>query len=222
MFGTNSAKSDNCLVIGNGESRKNLDLEILKENYTLIGCNAICRDIIVDHLVVCDKRMVDEVINHPNSSHSKIHVRDDWFHFYRKIKKNKNVICLPEIPYSPKYKQDDKRNWGSGTYAVLLSAQLNFKNVFLIGFDLYPINSRVNNIYKDTANYSSSLHQPVDPSYWIYQIAQTFSLYPEINFTVINHQDWSVPHEWQRLNANFKNLNDFLIDNKYPCSIITT
>ncbi len=222
MFGTNSAKSDNCLVIGNGESRKNLYLENFQNNYTLIGCNAICRDISVDHLVVCDKRMIEEVVNHPHNINSKIYVRDDWFHYYRKIKKNKNVICLPDIPYSPKYKQDEKRNWGSGTYAVLLAAQMNFKNVFLVGFDLYSINNRVNNIYKDTSNYSPSHQQPVDPSYWIYQIAQTFSLYPDIQFTVINQQEWKLPIDWQRLNVRFKSINEFLLDNKYSSSIITT
>lgn len=166
--------------------------------------------------------MVDEVVNHPNSSKANVHVRDDWFHYYRKIKKNKNVICLPEIPYSPKYKQDDKRNWGSGTYAVLLAAQMNYKNIFLIGFDLYPINNMVNNIYKDTANYSPGNRQPVDPSYWIYQIAQTFSLYSNINFTVLNHQDWNMPIEWLRPNVVFRSINDFLLDNKYSSSIITT
>lgn len=222
MFGISSAKSDNCLVIGNGESRKHLNLNQFNNDYTLIGCNAICRDFLVDHLVVCDKRMVDEVVNHPNSSKANVHVRDDWFHYYRKIKKNKNVICLPEIPYSPKYKQDDKRNWGSGTYAVLLAAQMNYKNIFLIGFDLYPINNMVNNIYKDTANYSPGNRQPVDPSYWIYQIAQTFSLYSNINFTVLNHQDWNMPIEWLRPNVVFRSINDFLLDNKYSSSIITT
>lgn len=222
MSGINSAKLDNCLVIGNGESRKNIDLNQFKEHYTLIGCNALCRDYIVDHVICCDRRMIEEVVTNIKTVDTKIHVRDDWYHYYRKIRKNKNVLELPEIPYNPKYKQDEKRNWGSGTYAVLIAAQMNFKNISLLGFDLYDSNKRVNNIYKDTPNYSSSNQQPVDPSYWIYQIAQTFSLYPNTNFTVINNQNWSMPQEWKKLNIKFKNLNDFLIDNKYSSSIITT
>ena len=40
------------LVIGNGESRKALKIEEL--NLPTVGCNAIFRDIKVDHLVCCD------------------------------------------------------------------------------------------------------------------------------------------------------------------------
>lgn len=220
MSGINLAKLDNCLVVGNGESRKDVDLNQFKENFTIIGCNALHRDYIVDHIVCCDRRMVEEVVTNLEYTNSKIHVRDDWYHYYRKIRKNKNVIQLPEIPYSPKYKQDEKRNWGSGTYAVLIAAQMGFKNVSLIGFDLYGNNSKVNNVYKNTPNYSLDQSQPVDPAYWIYQLAQTFSLYPNINFTVINNQDWVMPHEWKKLNVKLRNLNDFFIDNKYSCSTI--
>ena len=52
--------SQAAVVIGNGESRGSLDLANLKNTVTLIGCNAIHRDIVVDHLVCCDQRMVKE------------------------------------------------------------------------------------------------------------------------------------------------------------------
>lgn len=222
VFGINLAKSDNCLVIGNGESRKNINLETFKEHYTLIGCNALCRDIILDHLVVCDKRMMEEAVNHANTSTSTVHVRDDWYHYYRKIKKNKNVMCLPDIPYTGTSKPDEKRNWGSGTYAVLISAQMNFSNIFLLGFDLYDSNSRVNNIYKDTANYSPSTSQPIDPAYWIYQCSQVFKHNQNKNFTIVNKTEWNFPESWRQKNVEFRSLNSFLLDNKYPSSIITT
>ena len=222
VFGISSAKSDNCLVIGNGESRSQINLEQFKEHYTLIGCNALCRDIALDHLVVCDRRMIEEAVNHPNSSNSTIHVRDDWYHYYRKIKKNKNVKCLPEIPYVAISKPDEKRNWGSGTFAVLLSTTIQCSNIYLLGFDLYDINFKVNNVYKDTANYSPASSQPVDPAYWIYQISKIFSLYPDKKFTVINKVNWKMPETWKQKNVSFKTLNDFLVDNKYPSSIITT
>ena len=47
------------LVIGNGESRKDVPINKLKG--TKVGCNAIIRDYIVDHLICVDQRMVDEV-----------------------------------------------------------------------------------------------------------------------------------------------------------------
>ena len=49
------------LVIGNGESRENIDLN--KINTTKVGCNAIMRDFFVDHLICVDRRMVEESIS---------------------------------------------------------------------------------------------------------------------------------------------------------------
>lgn len=222
MSGINSAKLDNCLVIGNGESRSQLTLQEFKDNYTLIGCNALCRDIAVDHLVVCDRRMVEEAVQNSNMISSTIHVRDDWYHYYRKIKKNKNVECLPEIPYNSKFRADEKRNWGSGTYAILLAAQMTMPNIFLVGFDLYGNHRKINNVYKNTVNYNKADSHEVDPTFWIYQTSKVFSLYQNKNFIVVNREDWSLPMEWNKNNVQFKSINSFLLDNKYPSSIITT
>ena len=48
------------IVIGNGESRKGIDINELQSEK--VGCNAIIRDFTVHHLVCCDKRMVAEAI----------------------------------------------------------------------------------------------------------------------------------------------------------------
>jgi hypothetical protein len=49
------------LVIGNGESRRHVDVSTYTQ-HILIGCNAIHRDLAVDHLVCCDQRMVKEAV----------------------------------------------------------------------------------------------------------------------------------------------------------------
>ena len=64
------------LVIGNGESRIDLDIDSYK--LPTVGCNAIFRDRKVDHLVCCDKRMVREAINHSNTQQSCVYTRHDW------------------------------------------------------------------------------------------------------------------------------------------------
>lgn len=190
------------VVIGNGESRRGIDLESYRPS-TLIGCNAIHRDIIVDHLICCDRRMAAEATENPLTKNTLIYVRPGWFHFFRKIQKNKNIRNLPEIPYRGELKKDDPDHWGSGCFAVLLAASLGFDIVELIGFDLYPIDKSVNNIYKGTLNYSRSESQPVDPSYWIYQISQVFQYYPNIKFVIKNKNAWPMPPEWQKNNVNF-------------------
>lgn len=190
------------LVIGNGQSRSQIDLESFKSQ-TLIGCNAIHRDIVVDHLICCDRRMAEESTNNPSTEETQIYVRPHWFHYFRKIKKNKNVNLLPSLPYEGESKKDKPEHWGSGGYAVLLAATLGFTEIELLGFDLYPIDQAVNNIYKDTQHYARTGSQPVDPSYWIYQIEKVFLYYPKTNFIIRNKELWSMPIEWRKNNVRF-------------------
>lgn len=196
-------ESNKAVVIGNGESRSSVDLEIYRTSYTLIGCNALHRDMVVDHLICCDRRMAEEATNNPNTKTSKVYVRQSWLHYFRKIKKNKNVVLLPDIPYIGEAKRDQPDHWGSGGYAVLLAAVLGYSEIEMVGFDLYPKDQTVNNIYKDTVNYSKKGSQPIDPSYWIYQIGQVFAHFPNSNFIIRNFQGWAIPIEWQKSNVKF-------------------
>ena len=126
------------LVIGNGESRKSILLnEEVKKKFITIGCNALHRDFTSDHLVCCDRRMVEEAVKNPKNINSKIYTRDRYYKQFRKIEKNKNIFLLPSLPYSDKGKVNDPDHWGSGPYAVLLSANLIQDEIFIIGFDLY-------------------------------------------------------------------------------------
>lgn len=209
------------VVVGNGESRKSVDLNLIKTNHTLIGCNAIHRDIVVDHLICCDRRMAEEATKNPNSVDTYIYVRDDWYHYFRKIKKNKNVKPLPPLSYTGESRADQPIHWGSGCYAVLLASSLEFSRIYLLGFDLYPSDKKINNIYKDTQNYNKGTADPVDPSYWIYQLSKVF-VNSKSDFIIVNTEHWKLPGQWKLPNVHFISLNEFLVDNKYPCSIITT
>lgn len=197
------------LVIGNGESRRSINLSQFKSDYTLIGCNAIHRDISVDHLVCCDRRMVEESINNPSIKNTQVYVRDDWWRYYFKIRKHKNIQTVPNLPYLGDYKQDQPIHWGSGCYAVLVAATLGINTIKILGFDLYSINDKVNNIYKGTANYAKKDSQPVDPSFWIYQIAKVFQYYPDQEFVIINDASWTIPKIWNRNNVRFENISQY-------------
>jgi len=190
------------LVIGNGESRRQFDINACT-HYVLIGCNAIHRDLNVDHLICCDRRMAEEAVNNSNTKDTEIYVRDHWHHYFRKIRKNKNINLLPAVPTQGESKKDQAEHWGSGGYAVLLAAVLGYQEVAMIGFDLYPIDHAVNNIYKGTVNYAREGSQAVDPSYWVYQIASVFTHYPNTTFIIYNRPDWKMPAEWQKNNVEF-------------------
>ena len=49
------------IILGNGESRKNLNLNLLLD-HTTYGCNAIHRDWNPTHLVCIDNKMLHEIV----------------------------------------------------------------------------------------------------------------------------------------------------------------
>jgi hypothetical protein len=146
--------------------------------------------------------MVREALSNPKTSRSKIYVRDSWYATFRKIQKNKNIFLLPELPYQGSLRPDNPTHWGSGSYAVLVSASL-CEDVTLIGFDLYGRQGQVNNIYKNTENYAKEESAAIDHSYWVYQISKVFDCFPNTRFKILNHHYWCMPEEWQKNNVEF-------------------
>lgn len=189
-------------VIGNGESRKHFDLSRIKSH--TIGCNAIHRDYVCDEIVAVDRRMVNEILLNPLYKTVPIYTRPNWI---QEFKQHLNVKVVPNLPYSGVTRIDDPWHWGSGPFAVLLAAQNNFDTVNLLGFDLYGIDSKMNNVYKDTINYAGSDKHAIDFSYWVYQIAKVFEYYPQINFKIWNTGNWTMPKEWHSNNLTFCLMN---------------
>lgn len=204
------ANMQQVLVIGNGESRQNILLSNLEFDVK-IGCNAVFRSNSINHLICCDKRMADEAVIHANNINTKIYVRDRWYHYYRKIKKDKRICVVPDLPFKRLSRPDDPFHWGSGPYAVLLSTteEINADNIFLLGFDLYSKHGKVNNLFKSTENYANADTRPVDPSYWIYQISKVIKTQKHKRFIIVNYPNWSMPKEWQAKNTEFMFLEDF-------------
>ena len=157
------------LVIGNGESRKDVNIDDLPSEK--VGCNAIIRDYHVDHLVCCDKKMVKQALA---QGFSPVYTRDRWASDFD----SPHVMKLPDLPYSGDNRMDEPFHWGSGPYAVLLATFLS-KYIKLIGFDLYGIDGKLNNIYNGTSGYQKNTDDQVDWSYWVYQIAKILKYFLE-------------------------------------------
>lgn len=191
------------LVIGNGESRQGINLSQFSQTHTTIGCNALHRDFVPDYLICCDNRMVVEAMA---ARVPKIYTRERYYRDHRKIAKNKNVFLVPDLPYQATQKQDQPEHWGSGPYAVLLACALGFQNIDLLGFDLYGIDGKINNLYKGTANYAKKDYQSVDHSYWVYQIDKIFQSFSDRTFTIYKQDNWKIPREWTRNNVCFENI----------------
>jgi len=185
------------LVIGNGESRKQINLDNISE--FKVGCNAVYRDFFVDYLVCVDKRMMQEAIRaEVNVKGTLLYTRPDWYQQFQTI----HVRKVPPLPYTGDQRWDEPFQWGSGPYAVLIGAlYTKLKTVSLIGFDLHSKTNTVNNMYKGTPNYDDADKRAVDPRYWIHQIGMVFNCFPKIQFTIYQEPNWELPKAWNYPNV---------------------
>ena len=190
------------IVIGNGESRLLTNISCIRSSK--IGCNAIHRDYAVDHLICVDRRMVREALEQGVHTVSKVYTRSDWGYNFNTID---NLYPVPELPYKGNTRPDEPFQWGSGPYAVLLSAMLS-NNIKLLGFDLYSSDALVNNVYKGTYGYDEKNKTAVDPSYWIHQISKIFEYFPNNKFTIYQTDDWKLPDEWKFSNVTLDKISN--------------
>ena len=179
------------ILIGNGESRLGIDFNTMSDYK--IGCNAVYRDFNVDCIVAVDRRVTLELIE--NNFKKTIYTREDWILPYP------NFRILPDLPYKGNAKVDDAWNWGTGPHACNVAALMNPEEVHMYGFDLWGVENRINNVYKDTKNYDPSARSPIDPRFWIYQLAKCFELYPNVQWIQHQPSGWKKPESW-----NYSNL----------------
>ena len=187
-------------VIGNGESRTNVNIEKL-QGYK-IGCNAIARDYHnIDAIVCVDRRMVYEALD--RNFTNKIMTRQQWIDRFTPYP---NVKLVPPLPYKGIERPDEPFQWGSGPYAVLAGTQYS-STIRMVGFDLYGNEGYINNLYKDTENYDKSTKSSIDPRYWIHQIGKVFECCPKKKFIIYQKTGWELPNAWRHPNVSLDKIS---------------
>ena len=191
------------IVYGNGKSRsKYHDVTMTYDNVITWGCNAIYRDVKVDHLVSVDYGMQHEIYT---SGYTK--ENSCWFLDWN--------ILPPEFIVDPTTMKNVTQNkptehgcvvsgsandglyitwvdgensvadikypkdWCSGATAVYLACQQGATELFLLGFDL-----SINNIYEGSKNYPQQVEHPE----WKQQLLTTFREFPFIDFYWVEPQ----------------------------------
>jgi len=180
-------------IIGNGESRRGFDITPLKQFSTIIGCNALFRDYMLEYVVCCDKHMCQEAAN-TCGKNTIIFTRQKW---RQQFAMWPNVRKLPDLPYTGDERRDDPFHWGTGPYAGVVATTFKPKAIFMLGFDLYADGKNVNNIYKNTKGYTY-IKSAVDPSYWLHQFHKLMELSPDTRWIVVNEKKWKMPKEWSQ------------------------
>ena len=143
-------------VLGNGTSRKDIDLHQLKEFGKIYGCNALYREFDPDYLICVDVKMILELDrkNHL-TNHSNV-----WTNPNRAYRNLKNLNF-----FTP------SKGWSSGPTALHLASTHKPKIIFILGFDYKGLNQgkSVNNMYADTPNYKKSTDKATYYNNWLKQ-----------------------------------------------------
>lgn len=160
-------------IIGNGESRKNIDISKIKG--ITVGCNAIYLHDRVDYICAMDKFWRDKIVKetdiplisrlHNNSFQSTLEIyQGEW----------KNTTCM-------------YRGYCSGITALDYMSDLYKGEFYLIGFDFDYNGETVNHIYKDTKNHPSSNRPAQNENIFLKQFLETVKRYPKNKYYWVNN-----------------------------------
>ena len=181
--GADAQGIDSVFVLGNGPSRKNIDIS--KLDGTVIGCNACYRDFTPDVICATDAGIMSDIIESgydgqcyfthnswnllpeeaydplANGTEHTTYRRFDSEYFVYisglddEVKKTQSYIIW--VPKKMEHKIKNLNSfygWSTGTSAVYVACRdFNPKKVYLLGFD--HKNDEYDNLYSDTKHYYS-------------------------------------------------------------------
>lgn len=186
-------------VLGNGTSRKTINLTSLRSNGEIYGCNALYRDFDPDYLIAVDSKMVRE-LNNENYQHkvpvwtnpNKAYLKFTGFNFFAKSK-----------------------GWSSGPTALHFASTNNCTDIYILGFDYVGLaGNKINNVYASTNNYKKSNDQATYHFNWLTQTATTVKSFPKINYIRVVNDDAFVPPELTKL-PNLQHITVMQFNNSF-------
>jgi|TARA_X000000950_G_scaffold72161_2_gene89570 hypothetical protein len=179
-------------VLGNGTSRKSVDVEKISKIGKIYGCNALYRTFAPDYLVAVDVKMILEITK---TGYQKKHTV--WSN------PNKAYGGIPNLNlFQP------SKGWSSGPTALWLAAQHSYEKIYILGFDYKGIENKFNNMYADTANYKKSQDSATFFGNWLRQTKNVIQENPNIQFIRVITADNYQPEELNK----FSNFTTILLE----------
>jgi hypothetical protein len=152
-------------VLGNGVSRLEIDLQVLKNLGPIYGCNALYREFAPTVLVSTDRPISEAIQNSGYANEHRMYTR-----------KPIPGLGAQRVP-------QDYYGFSSGPIAVALAAMDQHRAVYLIGFDMGPVKGdRFNNVYADSEFYKKSSSRPTYTGNWVRQIQRVCKDFSDVNF----------------------------------------
>jgi hypothetical protein len=176
-------------VLGNGVSRKVLNLNQLRQHGKIYGCNALHREFVPDVLVATDRPIATAI---QESGYALAHT------FYtRRPLDNRGARQVPK-PYF---------GYSSGPIAVALAAEQGATTVYMLGFDMGPVgDNQFNNIYAGTEFYKRVDAPPTFTGNWVKQIIHVATDFPQTTFIRVHGSPTAHISQFDQI-KNFQTLN---------------
>jgi hypothetical protein len=175
-------------VLGNGTSRKGIDLLRLKTLGKVYGCNALYRDFSPDVLIATDEGISQEI---QKSGYAK----------------NNDFYTRKPLTDSGAKKITLNYGFSSGPIALsYASAISNIKTIYILGFDYAGVDKKFNNMYADTPHYKKSSDTETYYGNWVDQTLTVIKHYPKVKYIRIIPEGALIPDKL-RLQENLEHMD---------------
>ena len=181
-------------VLGNGESRKGIQISDLKQHGTVFACNGVYRTDRPDFLIAVDPKMMIEIAESDYMINNQV-----WSNFNAQYNK------YPKIKNYAKWFQPSL-GWSSGPTALRMACDRKFKEIYILGFDYQGYRDakatnrhKFNNMFKDTRNYKKSTDEATFYGNWMNQTKRCLQDFKDVTFYRIAPKGWFQPKdlEWK-------------------------
>ena len=182
-------------VLGNGVSRRHIEIDTLLRLGTVYGCNALYRTHTPHVLVATDQPISTQIQESGYSARNRFYTR-------RPI----NSLGAHRVPQA-------YYGFSSGPIAVAIAAGDAHKTIYLLGFDMGPAaNGLFNNVYADTEFYKKTLAKPNFTGNWVKQLKSVTKDFPNQQFIRVSGDTTAVIPELQAI-ANMQSITiaDFVL-----------
>jgi hypothetical protein len=202
----NNQISNQAVVIGNGISRKEFDLNpvfnhfgglLATQKLQTYGCNSLIRDFKPDFLVASGdavKEVAESGYCDNNIVYSTaMHITEHPGKFY----------LTPQDPA-----------WPSGSVAAYLAAFDGHKKVYLVGFDSQDTAGFNYNCYAGTTGYQAERNAQCAPDFLEQTMKVVFDTYQDVDFVRVMQSQYAwMPESWRySLNLRQISFRDFVLE----------
>ena len=190
-------------VLGNGESRKGIEINDLKEKGTVFACNAVYRTHRPHFLIAVDPKMILEIAETDYPVHNKV-----WSNFNAQYNKNPKILNHVNW-FKPSL------GWSSGPTALRMACEHGFKEIYILGFDYQGHNDgkrfKLNNIFGDTRNYKKRNEEATFYGNWMNQTQRCLQDFKDVKFHRVIPEGWFKPKDIERAgNMDHLTTKEFL------------